>query len=273
MKDVNIKIKVDTTEAENAIQGLDGDIQHLGKSTAKVSDASKDATAGLKDVGANGGAIALLDSMTGGLASRLRDGAEASKLFNFNLKAMRGALIATGLGALVVGVGTIVAYWDDIVNYITQANEKLQKQIDLHKDQAKELDTELGFNEQIQKSLELQGKSVTATIKSKSRLLTELQKELILENTLLAIQYNKAKAKAKELTFMERIHALSQEDGVFEGTITEEEADNLQAIGDQINANQKAIVEYANTKVELQNQLNLLLTLLLTLKILILRKL
>ena len=253
MKDVKIKIKVDTSEADNAVLGLDSNITKLNKTTDKSADSSKEMSKGLKDVADNGGAIAVLDSITGGLASKLRDGAEASKLFNFNLKAMRGALIATGLGALVVAVGTIVAYWDDIVDYITQANKKLQKQIDLHKDQAKELTTELGFNEQIQKSLELQGLSVKDTIKDKILLMGELQKELVLENTLLAIQYNKA--KAEELTFMERLNALSQEDGNFEGIITKEESDNLKAIGDQINANQKAIIDYANTKIELTQEL------------------
>lgn len=45
-------------------------------------------------------------------------------------KALRGALIATGIGALVVGVGMIVAYWDDIVNAVSGYNSELDKAAD-----------------------------------------------------------------------------------------------------------------------------------------------
>lgn len=45
-------------------------------------------------------------------------------------KALRGALIATGIGALVVAVGTIVAYWDDIVDAVTGYNSELDKAAD-----------------------------------------------------------------------------------------------------------------------------------------------
>lgn len=45
-------------------------------------------------------------------------------------KALRGALIATGIGALVVAIGTIVAYWDDIVDAVTGYNSELDKAAD-----------------------------------------------------------------------------------------------------------------------------------------------
>ena len=95
--------------------------------------ASKQNKASIKETLDNGGAVALLDTVTGGLASRTRDAFEATKLFNFSLKGTKTALIATGIGAFVVALGLVVAYWDDIVDFITQANAKLQKQIDLGK--------------------------------------------------------------------------------------------------------------------------------------------
>jgi len=254
MKEVKIKMVVDTTDANTAVNQLDRSIDKLGDTTKDVTTESKSAADGFKEIGSNGGAIAVLDSLTGGLATRVRDAVEASKLFNINLRAMRGALIATGIGALVVALGTIVAYWDDIVDYITQANKKLQTQINLKIALAAELTTELGFNEQIQKSLELQGKSVEQVKKDKVKILTNLQKELIAQNALLATQYAKTLAKAQELTFWERINALAQEDGDFTGIIDEEELATLKAIGDQINANQKLIIDYANTKTEITTE-------------------
>ena len=40
------------------------------------------------------------------------------KTFITALKGMKAALMATGIGALVVALGTIVAYWDDIKNFV-----------------------------------------------------------------------------------------------------------------------------------------------------------
>lgn len=83
----------------------------------------------LGNVRDNGGAIAVLDSVTGGLATRVRDAAEATKLFNFSLKGTKTALIATGIGAFVVALGLVVAFWDEIVEFVTQTNQKLEDQL------------------------------------------------------------------------------------------------------------------------------------------------
>ena len=88
---------------------LDAGLKKVDKSSKDVEVQSKKTSKSLKDVGDNGGAISTLDSITGGLATRIRDAAEASKLFNGNLKATRGALIATGIGAFVVAVASIGA--------------------------------------------------------------------------------------------------------------------------------------------------------------------
>ncbi|MBV1929872.1 MAG: hypothetical protein KUG81_10235 [Gammaproteobacteria bacterium] len=133
-KQVNIKV------TETGLDEINKDLKQLDTNINKVDDSSKSASKGLKDVGENGGAIAVLDSLTGGLATRLRDSAEASKLFNFSLKGMRTALIATGIGAFVVALGLIVVFWDDIRDAITGANEELEKQIALNNKIAQQLE-------------------------------------------------------------------------------------------------------------------------------------
>ena len=55
----NIKINVDTGQAVKDVDKLDDSFKNLDNQTEKTS-------AGLKDVGENGGAIAILDSLTGG---------------------------------------------------------------------------------------------------------------------------------------------------------------------------------------------------------------
>ena len=127
----------DIQKVDNALKGVDNEIDNISDSSKnlktnldKVDKGGKDASKGLKAVGENGGAIAVLDSLTGGLATKVRDTAEATKLFNFSLKGTRTALIATGIGAFVVALGLVIAYWDDIAEAISGANKQLQKQID-----------------------------------------------------------------------------------------------------------------------------------------------
>jgi hypothetical protein len=72
-----------------------------------------------------------LNMVTGGYASSLRrlqilfDFAKTKAIaFAGSLKAVQTALIATGIGALVVALGLIVGYWDEIVDFVTQAEKK-----------------------------------------------------------------------------------------------------------------------------------------------------
>jgi len=69
-----------------------------------------------------------LNMVTGGYASRLRNlqllfGFAQKKALAFagSMKVLKTALIATGIGALVVALGLVVAYWEDIVNLIRGA--------------------------------------------------------------------------------------------------------------------------------------------------------
>lgn len=74
-------------------------------------------------------------------------------------KALRAGLIATGIGALVVALGTIVAYWDDIIGLVNGVSTAQKKQLEIAEAnvaaqmQAAEA---LSFQEN---SLKLQGKS------------------------------------------------------------------------------------------------------------------
>jgi len=133
---------------------LDNDIRKVEGSLKDVKSEAGNASGGLEEVGKNGGAIAVLDSLTGGLATKIRDAAEATKLFNFSLKGMKTALIATGIGALVVAVGLIVAYWDDIkrlvggtTDNIEAQNKALEDSISIIGEKLKRLELEKKANE------------------------------------------------------------------------------------------------------------------------------
>ena len=146
-------------EAEAGLKNLDKQQEKVASSSRKVEKQSKETSKGLKAVGENGGAIAVLDSLTGGLATRVRDAAEATRLFNFSLKGTRTALIATGIGAFVVALGAIVAYWDDIVDFISGSNEELEKQISLNNKIAQQANRELEVLDKKDNILKIQGKT------------------------------------------------------------------------------------------------------------------
>jgi hypothetical protein len=198
-KIVNIKVN------ETGLDEINKDLVSLDKNINKVDDSSKDASKGLKDVGENGGAIAVLDSLTGGLATRIRDAAEASKLFNFSLKGMRTALIATGIGAFVVAVGLVVAYWDEIKIALSDTNFLLGKQIENLEKVSDSLNSQITILDKRMELNKLEGKSNEELQKQKIQL---LKQEQAINGTLiekLEWQLENEKALAREVTLWERI--------------------------------------------------------------------
>ena len=125
---VIIDVQANTSTATENIEETTAALNKLTQSQENLDTANTKTASSFEDVTKNGGAIALLDSLTGGLASRIRDTYEASKLFNLSLLGTKKALIATGIGAFIVALGTVVAYWDEIKGFITGANKALERQ-------------------------------------------------------------------------------------------------------------------------------------------------
>jgi len=193
-----INVDVNTGDANAELEKLEGSFKEVDKAAEKTNKS-------VDDVAGNGGAIAILDQLTGGLATRFRDAYEASKLFNSSLKAMRAALIATGIGALVAALAFIVVYWEDIVEYITQANVKLENQLDLTNSISSNLEAQLAtVNKQIELN-KLQGKANEELEKQKIAILKRLQEQNEAGIKLLENQLQRLKATATEAGFWETI--------------------------------------------------------------------
>ena len=181
------------------------ELEKLRKEFENVEDQAKKTDKSVDDVASNGGAIAILDQLTGGLATRLRDAYEASKLFNVSLKATRGALIATGIGAFVVALGTIVVLWDDIIAAIEDVNGKLDEQLELTNKIQDTLNLEITL---LDKRIELstkQGKANEELQKQRIELVKLLQREQEEETALLEKKVANIKASAIELNTREKI--------------------------------------------------------------------
>lgn len=127
-----IKVLADTSDAVKNVEKLDTSMKALDKTTESLGK-SQEATR--QNVLDNGGAMGLLNDATGGLAMTFKDAVEASSLFGKQskigiatqkaytfvmgtstgaMKAFKLALIGTGIGALVVGVGLLIANFDKV---------------------------------------------------------------------------------------------------------------------------------------------------------------
>jgi hypothetical protein len=127
-----IDIIVDVSDAVTDVNKLDNSMKALDKTTQSLGSSQQATRQNVLD---NGGAMGLLNDATGGLAMTFKDAVEASSLFGKQskigiatqkaytfvmgtstgaMKAFKLALIGTGIGALVVGVGLLIANFDKV---------------------------------------------------------------------------------------------------------------------------------------------------------------
>ena len=105
-KTATVKLKTEgvkelTTElnaAAKAADKLDSSLEDTADAADDVGEASTQMSGGL-------------DRMSGGLITMFKGAIKGAKTFVLGLKTMKGAMVATGVGALVVLVGSLVAYF------------------------------------------------------------------------------------------------------------------------------------------------------------------
>tara|TARA_R110000772_G_C13310212_1_gene439974 strand:- start:18263 stop:20023 length:1761 start_codon:yes stop_codon:yes gene_type:complete len=182
---------------KTAIKGQKVALKDLNNERKKADKVLK---SNFEEVTKNGGAVAVLDRLTGGLASQVRDSYEATKLFNFSLKGTKTALIATGIGVFVIALGLVVAYWDEIKALINGSNKALERQLDLNTKNIAALDFQVTLLKEQETLLNLQGKSTTANRKEQQKLL----EVLVLENTerleILKTQLESERSSASQVS-------------------------------------------------------------------------
>jgi hypothetical protein len=113
------------------------------------------------------------------------------------LKGIKTELIATGIGALVVALGTIVAYWDDIKGLVNGVNDETQKNVELTQQKLTKTERELEVFEKQENSLRLQGKSEEEIIKLREQKIQKII-ETAKKEKALQEQNKKAEVAAAE---------------------------------------------------------------------------
>jgi len=205
-------------------KAVDG-VNKVEKAVKKTASTTKKASKELSGMQQAGGAVlGKLDQMTGGLASKFVAVGKAAKLSG---KAMKTALISSGIGLAVVALGLIVEYWDDISEALGFINKDLERQVELNErnleltaDQLSNLDLRIKLGKK-------QGKNVDDLI-AKRKILVGIQKQQILDSiATLKLQAQELENDAKKLSIWERISQAFVKTKDQASEITEEEKEAI----------------------------------------------
>ena len=158
-------------ELQAALKGVDKQAKKTEAGVEGVADAAKDMGKSAEEAGkASEGALKVVDEATGGLGTKVKEvgggllamGKKAVSAFKGAVQganAMGKALIATGIGAIVVALSLIVAYWDDIVGAISGVSAEQKQLLADTQAEAQARQDALSATESSENSLKLQGKS------------------------------------------------------------------------------------------------------------------
>jgi len=146
---VEVEVIAKTDKAVKALNNLENKLEEVSKAGQK-----------------NREGFEVLDQATGGYAGKVKELSGSvkgvitgAKGFIKTLKGVKGALISTGIGALVVALGLIVAYWDDIkglVDGTTRAQREGLAEAEKLRDVAQQ---QLDITSSMENTLKAQGKT------------------------------------------------------------------------------------------------------------------
>lgn len=182
-----------------------------------------------------------IDKLTGGFATKVvklykgfKEGTKLIKGFITGLNGFQKALIGTGIGAFVVALGVVAAYWDDIVAFIDGGNKKLEKQLAENEKQSEELEHQLELLELEEQILEKQGLSTEQIVAEKKKVIILQQEENRQELELLKTKQKKLIEQAKEPALWLKLAGAVLGYKAQVGKLSEEEKEALKANKERI---------------------------------------
>lgn len=118
-------------------------------------------------------------------------------------KAIKAAITSTGIGALLVILGTIVAYWDDIKEAVSGVNEEQKKLLETQQASAKATEKELTDVSKQENILKLMGKTekdiLNIKIEKSKVAIADLEAQLATQESMKAAQIESAERNQKIL--------------------------------------------------------------------------
>jgi hypothetical protein len=164
---VNLAAQRKLTEQANHLKSAIKDQRISLKELNSERRITKTALDDLSDSSLNQSAIIQgIDKVTGGYATKLKklylglvEGAKGVKTFILGLNGIKKAVIATGIGALVVALASIIAYWDDIKGLVSGVSSEQEKLLADTKATAAASKNILDATSASENSLKIQGKT------------------------------------------------------------------------------------------------------------------
>jgi|SaaInlV_120m_DNA_3_1039746.scaffolds.fasta_scaffold00850_3 hypothetical protein len=163
-----LNIKTNASEAldevNSAVKDLKGGVDEAGDAVSQLGETLGGAgNSGEKAMGvldqATGGLVSSVKGLVGGVKSFGKSSIAAFKASTAGANGLKKALISTGIGALVVALGLVVAYWDDIVGYISGASKEQKDLLAATEKTVAASQQALENTEASENSLKLAGKS------------------------------------------------------------------------------------------------------------------
>ena len=216
MEEKIIQLKVETKGADK-VEDLDKSIKKAEGSTKKLSKET-------------GGVTQQLDRLSGGAISSFKNMTSGVKSATLGFKGLRGAIIATGIGALVVVIASVVEWFSNFeqgVQFVTKAINTLQGTVNaivgsfgkLLKGDVK------GFFKDVADGAESAWKETEKLFKAQEKLFN-LQRDSIVENAELNAELNLLARNVRDttLSFEERLKAQQRINDVSEQLLQNEKA-------------------------------------------------
>ena len=188
-----------------ALDKIGVEIEVKSKGAAK---AIADVTKGLGDfneeLSRNREGMQVLDQLTGGAVSQFQDysssvkgGIKAVKGLSTSFKGLRTAIVATGIGAIVIALGLIVAYWDDIIELVSGVSKEQKDLLALQEESVAASQMQYDNINATSNTLKLQGKSERDILNAKKlqtdETIRQLEAQLITQKEIKDSQVETAK--------------------------------------------------------------------------------
>ena len=213
------ELNKELNHVKDSIKDQNLSVKQLKVQQKSLSKGTNDLT---NDLVSNGGAMGILNNLTGGLAQQFKDSYEAISLSSKGLSGFRKAMLATGIGALVVGVGLLVANFDKIKDFLSgitaeskAAREALEKEAEALNQSIAKQTTHLQSVARAYESGALKGENLKNVINDLNEKYEDANLELDENNELTADslafiddQVKAIKVQAKNKAILTNIEAL-----------------------------------------------------------------
>ena len=188
-----------------ALDKIGVEIEVKSKGAAK---AIADVTKGLGDfneeLSRNREGMQVLDQLTGGAVSQFQDysssvkgGIKAVKGLSTSFKGLRTAIVATGIGAIVIALGLIVTYWEDIIELVSGVSKEQKDLLALQEESVAASQMQYDNINATSNTLKLQGKSERDILNAKKlqtdETIRQLEAQLITQKEIKDAQVETAK--------------------------------------------------------------------------------